>query len=48
MEFIVEAVRSIVAPIDDITNNIVNMFNIQISDLDFTDTIPTTIEVELE
>jgi len=48
MEFIVEAVRSIVAPIDDITNNIVNMFNIQISDLDFTDAIPSTIEVELE
>lgn len=33
MDFIVEAVRSITAPLDEMTNNIVNMFDIKISDI---------------
>ena len=48
MEFIVEAVRSITEPLDNITNNIVNMFDITASDLDFSNMLPTDIEVDLE
>jgi len=47
-EFIVEAVRAITAPIDKVTNNIVNMFDLQISDLDFSSTVPTSIDTNIE
>jgi hypothetical protein len=44
-EFIIEAVRAITAPIDNITNNIVNMFDLQISDLDFSGVVPDSIDI---
>lgn len=48
MDFIIEAVRSIVAPINDMTNNIVNMFDIQTSDLDLRGSIPSDFEINVE
>lgn len=48
MDFIVEAVRSITAPINDMTNNIVNMFDIQTSDLDLRGAIPSEFEINVE
>jgi len=48
MEFILEAVKAITAPLDDATNNIVNMFDIAISDLDFSDIVPENIDIDLD
>lgn len=48
MEFLVEAVRAITAPIDKMTNNIVNMFDLEISNLDFSDAVPENIDINLE
>lgn len=48
MDFIIEAVRSIVAPINDMTNNIVNMFDIETSDLDLRGAIPSDFEINVE
>lgn len=48
-EFIIEAVRAITAPLDKATNNIVNMFNIQISDMSpGADSVPTDINLNIE
>ena len=47
-EFIVEVARSITAPIDKMTNNIVNMFNISLSDISLVEAIPEQIDVNLE
>lgn len=48
MEFIVEAVRQIVQPLNSFTNNIANMIDIQVPDFDFSETVPTNIDVDLE
>lgn len=47
-EFIVEAARSITAPLDKMTNNIVNMFNISLSDISLVEAIPEEININLE
>jgi len=47
-EFIVEAVRAITAPIDNITNNIASMFDMQISNIDFSKVVPEELDVDLE
>jgi len=48
MEFLLEAVRAITAPIDDMTNNVVNMFDISLSDINLSNTIPDDIDVDVE
>lgn len=48
MEFIIEAVRAITAPLDKATNNIVNMFNIQLSDINVVEAVPSNIELQIE
>lgn len=48
MEFILEAVRSITAPLDSISNNIANMLDISISNIDLSEAIPTEINIDLE
>ena len=48
MDFIVEMVRSITDPLNNVTNDIVNMFDIQTSDLDLRNTIPSDIEIDVE
>ena len=48
MEFILEAVRSITAPLDSVSNNIANMFDISLSDIDLSEAIPTDINVDIE
>ena len=48
MEFLLEAVKAITAPIDDMTNNIVNMFDITLSDINLVESIPENIDVNLE
>jgi len=47
MDFIIEAVESIMAPIDSISNNIVNMFNIEIPDLDIQNPLPTNLDINV-
>lgn len=47
-EFLLEAVRQITAPLDTFTNDIVNMFNIQVPDIDFSGAIPSDINVNVE
>ena len=47
MEFIIEAVESIMAPIDSITNNIVNMFDIETPDLDIKNPLPTQLDINI-
>ncbi len=48
MDFIIEAVRNITEPLDNITNNIANMFDMKISNLDFRGSIPSEIEVGID
>jgi uncharacterized repeat protein (TIGR01451 family) len=48
MEFIIEAVRAITAPLDKATNNIVNMFQIQISDINVVEAVPSDININIE
>lgn len=48
MEFILEAVRSITAPLDSISNNIANMLDITISDIDLSEAIPSDINLDIE
>ena len=48
MEFLLEAVKAITAPIDDMTNNIVNMFDITISDINLVEAVPESIDINLE
>lgn len=48
MEFLLEAVRAITAPIDDMTNNVVNMFDISLSDINLVESVPENIDVNLE
>lgn len=48
MEFLLEAVRAITAPIDDMTNNIVNMFDIQMSDINLVESVPNNIDIDVE
>ena len=48
MEFIIEAVRAITAPLDKATNNIVNMFQMQISDINVVEAVPTDINMQVE
>lgn len=48
MEYILEAVRAITAPLDDQANNIVNMFSNSITDLDFTELAPDNIDIDIE
>jgi hypothetical protein len=48
MEFILEAVRSITAPLDSISNNIANMLDISISNIDLSEAVPAEINVDLE
>lgn len=47
-EFIIEAVRQITAPLDTFTNDIVNMFKIQVPDFDFSGVTPDDININLE
>ncbi|GEM_PF-334772 len=47
-EFILEAVRQVTAPLDTFTNDIVNMFKIQVPDVDFSGYIPDDINVNVE
>jgi len=47
MEFILEAVRAVTAPLDDATNNIVNMFDISLSNIDLSNVVPDNIDIEL-
>lgn len=46
-EFILEAVRQITAPLDTFTNDISNMFQIQVPDIDFSGNIPDSINVDI-
>lgn len=48
MEFLLEAVRAITAPIDDLTNNVVNMFDISLSDINLVESVPENIDIDLE
>jgi len=48
MEFLIEAVKAITAPIDDLTNNVVNMFDISISDINLVEAIPEDIDIDVE
>lgn len=48
MEFLLEAVRAITAPIDDMTNNVVNMFDISLSDINLSNTVPDSIDIDVE
>jgi hypothetical protein len=48
MEFILEAVRSITAPLDKVSNNIANMLDISISNVDLSEAVPSEINVDLE
>ncbi len=48
MEFIIEAVKSITAPLDKMTNNIVNMFNISLSDISLVEAVPEKIDVNID
>lgn len=48
MNFIVEAVRAITAPLDKMTNNIVNMFQMEISDINMVDSVPSNINIDIE
>ena len=48
MEFILEAVRSITAPLDKVSNNIANMLDISISNIDLSEAVPSEINVDLE
>ena len=48
MDFIVEAVRAITAPLDKMTNNIVNMFQMEISDINAVDSVPSNINLDIE
>jgi len=48
MEFLLEAVRAITAPIDDMTNNIVNMFDISLSDINLVESVPETINTTID
>lgn len=47
-EFILEAVRAVMAPLDDSANNIVNMFDTTLWDLDFSNLSPNNIDVDIE
>jgi len=47
MEFILEAVRAVTAPLDDATNNIVNMFDISLSNIDLSNVVPENIDIEV-
>jgi len=47
MDHILEAVRAMTAPLDDATNNIVNMFDITLSDMDFSNLTPDDINIDL-
>jgi len=47
-EFILEAVRAITAPIDNFSNNIVNMFDLQVSDVDLRGIIPEEVDINIE
>ncbi len=46
-EFITEAVRNIAAPLDTFTNDIVNMFNINIADIDIEALTPSDINIDV-
>jgi hypothetical protein len=48
MEFILEAVRSITAPLDKISNNIANMLDISLSNIDLSEALPSEINLDLE
>lgn len=47
-EFIIEAIRAITAPLDKATNNIVNMFQMQISDISLVDQVPNNINLDID
>lgn len=46
-DFIVEMARAIVEPINGFTSNIANLFDYQISNLDFSEAIPSEINIDL-
>ena len=46
-EFITEAVRNIAAPLDTFTNDIVNMFNINIANIDVEALTPSDINIDV-
>lgn len=48
MDFIVEAVRAITAPLDKMTNNIVNMFQMEISDINMVESVPSNINIDID
>ncbi len=48
MDFIVEAVRAITAPLDVMTNNIVNMFQMEISDINMVESVPSNINLDID
>jgi uncharacterized repeat protein (TIGR01451 family) len=48
MEFILEAVRSITAPLDKISNNIANMLDISLSNIDLSEAVPSNINLDIE
>lgn len=47
-EFLLEAVRSITAPLNSIGGNVVNMFETSISDINVDVNIPTQIDIDVE
>lgn len=47
MDFIVEAVRSITAPLDSMSNNIVNMFDISLGDIEVVNPLPTNLDIDV-
>lgn len=47
MEFLLEAIRTITAPIDNVSNNISNLLNISISDVDLSVVAPSDINVDV-
>ena len=46
-DFIVEMARAIVEPINWFTNNIANLFDIQISNIDLSEVVPSEINIDL-
>lgn len=47
-EAIIEAVRSITEPIDSMTSNIVNMFDMKMSNIDLSEAVPEDINIKID
>ncbi len=47
-EFIIEAVRTMLEPLDSQTSNIANMFDQKISNIDFSGAVPDDIDINIE